>query len=143
MTATRLVRPPPRTSVSLRGPDAFKKRNPVLRQAMRAGALTQKLDVTQRRIAVLLLAFGNVGDDLERSTVDVFCVGPEVPIARARHVLGRVEPDEVATRQLIKHAPDLGLSVGTDIGGRCHPDRSTIKIEAKPVAEDAASAPFL
>src|SRR5262249_61110708 len=105
---------------------------------MRAGALTQKLDVTQRRIAVLLLAFGNVGDDLERSTVDVFCVGPEVPIARARDVLGRVEPDEVATRQLIKHAPDLGLSVGTDIGGRCHPERWPTRIVAEPGRDEQA-----
>src|SRR5258708_7718716 len=57
--------------------DAFEESNPLLGQSVYAGSVAQQGEVTQRRIAVLVLALGNVGIDIDKAYLLYLGVGTE------------------------------------------------------------------
>ena len=109
---------------------------------MGPASLAQKGDVAQRRVAVPDFAVGNVRDGLEMAAFDILGVGPEMAVAPTRDALGPVEVDEAAARDLVEHAPDFRLWIGTDIGGRRSSDRAAFEIEAESIATNAAGPRF-
>src|SRR6516165_10312635 len=65
-----------------------------------------------------------------------------MPVATAWHAFGRIETHEIAPRNAVKHAPNLGLRIGAQIGW-CRPAfRTAIEVEPQPVALDPSRSPF-
>src|SRR6266478_10161930 len=122
--------------------NAFEESNPLLGQAVYPGSVAQQGEVTQRRIAVLVLALGNVGHNLEKASLLVLGVGPEMAVVRTGYAFGQIEADKVLASEFVEHAPHFPIRIGTDVGRCRFSDRATLKIEAQSVAANAPRAPF-
>ena len=53
----------------------------MLGQAVPLGAIPEQSDIAERGVAVGLFAVGEVGDGLDRTTVDIFRIDQQVPVA--------------------------------------------------------------
>src|ERR1700751_3461179 len=92
--------------------DAVEELYPVCGQSVGSRPLPQQGQGTQRRIAVVFIAGGNVGYSGKEATIAFLGLEPLRPVAASRNSLGRIEAEEVATRDLVKHTPDLSLRIG-------------------------------
>ena len=63
----------------------------MLGQAMRSCAIPEQSDVAERGVAISLFTIGYVGDGLDRTTVDIFRIDPQLPVAPTGYPLGGVE----------------------------------------------------
>jgi len=59
-------------------------------------------------------------------------------ITPTRHTFCQIQAYQIASRNAIKHAPDLSFGIRVQISGCGSTPRTTIEIEAKPIALDAA-----
>jgi hypothetical protein len=114
----------------------FQETDVVLGQAMGAGAFPQQGDVPERRAAVDLINPGDVGHGPQRVTFRVLCVQPELVIAPPWNPLRSVQTDKVAARDRVENAPNLGLRMGLQVGGRRPAPRP------QPIAAGITGAPL-
>jgi hypothetical protein len=81
--------------------------------------VAQQRDVAQRRLAIHLIALGNVSHGPERAAVDVLGIQPQRSIPAPRDALRGIQTDEVAPGELIEDAPHFPRSVtGAPCAGR-------------------------
>ena len=101
--------------------------NVILGQTVRSSALPQQREVAERWGAVVFIALRKQGRGLERRAAEILCVEPERPIAPPRNAFCCLQANEVAARDLVKDAPDLGMAfyiallsaiLGRQIGAR-------------------------
>jgi hypothetical protein len=90
----------------------------MLWEAMGACTVTQERDVTERWLAIDLLAEGDIGHRLQRAVVDVLGFQPQWSIPTPGETLRGVQAEKVAPGKLVKDAPYLSPWVGGKVGGR-------------------------
>src|SRR5262249_33584899 len=91
----------------------------------------------QRRLSIGLLTLRHIGNRLH-ATVRVFDVNDDVSITPTRHTFCQTQAHQIASRNAIKHAPDLSFGIRVQISGCGSTPGTTIEIEAKPVPLNAA-----
>jgi hypothetical protein len=101
----------------------------VVRQAMGAGALPQQGDVPERRAAVDLITLGDVGHDTQRVTFRVLRVQPQLVVAPPWNPLRSIQADKVAACDRIQNAPNFGLRISPQVGGRRPTPWPSFKVE--------------
>lgn len=90
----------------------------VFRKLVRPRTVAQQREIAKRRIAILFLALGDVGDGRKGIALDVLAAGPELPVAPSRNAFGRIELNELATSDPVKHAPRLSLRIDAQVRRR-------------------------
>ena len=91
--------------------DALQKADIMSGQTMRSRTVAQQGDIAMRRFAIDLLTLGHVGDGMEQPAVGIFCLDHDMAIAPPRDALGRIQTDQRAPGNAVKHAPDFGIRV--------------------------------
>src|SRR5262249_62214479 len=86
------------------------------------------------------IAASDIGNGWKHVAVAILGFEPLGPVAASGDPLGRIEAEEIATRDLVEHAPDLGLRVRCQIG-RCRAAPGpAFEIEAQAITADAPDA---
>src|SRR5689334_25022120 len=83
---------------------------------MRAGTVPQQRDVAERRQAIGLLAFRQVGHGCDNVTVQVLGRHEDMTVMSAGYALGRVKLQQFASRDPIQYAPKLAVRIYTNVG---------------------------
>jgi hypothetical protein len=107
-------------------------------QSVGSRAFTQQRDVSQGGLAIHLLAFSDVRDSLDNPTTTIFGLNLDMAVTPPRYSLRRVKAQQVASRDPVKHAPNLRMRVGMQVCRCSLAPGSSVEIEAQPIALDTA-----
>ena len=99
----------------MRGLHAFQKLDILLRQPVGSRAVAKQHEIAERRFSIDVLTLGHVCDGRHTSAVRVFDLDEDVAITPAWHSFRRIQSHQIAPRDPVQHAPDLGIWIEAQI----------------------------